>query len=268
MRTIKALLFGSDWTAKNKIEKIKDIQDIRFNERVNWGQWTMSIPVDEKFDTDRFTRGDIVTVSIFDENNKSGFFRYSWVIKKINRWFNIDEGQRVSVELEWLVTLLSDFTIAKNYTWPINVVMNTFISDFHAQRNISTPIEWIGSNLFTNTITDTTSVNVDVDGTFFEALKKILEWKDFFIDQTGNISLISENNTKRGLTMNKDIYDVDIQDGWETNIILVDYADIQVWNKIVIKNIWSSVNMDNERVKELSYWLSRITVSIWEVQFF
>lgn len=72
-------------------------------------------------------------------------------------------------------------------TGALNAVIDAFITSFNAQYSISNTMEFLGSTLIKNGITDTTSVTVNTTGTYFDMLVAIFAAitptpKNFFID--------------------------------------------------------------------------------------
>lgn len=84
-------------------------------------------------------------------------------------------------------------------------------------------MEFIGSSIFKNGITDTAAVSVNITGTYFDILKGIFSsiGVTWFIDKIGTVYLGTQSTTEHLLSINTDIIDLKISSTRETEITLI-----------------------------------------------
>lgn len=267
---VEILYYSSDWTPKWKIENIKNLDKIQYNEIINWGQSWFDLELWVKFDDLSYSYWDLVEYVIYNDDYKKWIHKFTWTITWIKRNINIKNWEYVKLEIKWLVSLLSDdnYSISKTYSWTLTAVIDEFIFDFHSQYNISNEMLYLWTQIFKNSISSTASINVAVDWNFFKALEKIFwENREFFINKLWEIILTSEVTETKIFTMNTDIYEAEIDEEWSIDLYISWYKDfnLEVWQNIILQNIKSQLNLEWKKITELVFSLDKILINAWKI---
>lgn len=265
---IDIIYYSSNWTYKWKIKNIKNIDKIQYNEIINWWQGWFTLELWVNFDNLDYSYWDLVEYVIYNDQYKNWIHKFTWVIKWIKRNINIEEWESITLDIKWLISLLNDYTITKTYSWSLNQVLDTFISDFHSNFNLSEEMIYLWTDILKNTVQNTDNINISVDWDFYSALEKIF-WdnKSFFINKLWEIKLISEINDEKVFTMNRNIYEAEIDENWSIDLYIAWYKDLQVevWQNIVIENINSQLDLEWKRINEMVFSLDKIFINAWKI---
>ena len=272
---IKLNCYDHTWLFKTTIENITNSDDLRFIEEINWWQGDFDIELWLKFDNQDYSVWDLIEYIIYNDDYKNWLHKYSWFVSWIERHLSKEDWQTITLLVSWIKWLLERqdsnwndlYTVNKTYNWALNTVIDEVITDFHSLYNITNEMDYLWTNILKNTITDTTPVNIPVDWNIFDSIKEIFESisKDFFIDKSWNIKLVSDITKQHTLTLNSNISDITINQDWETTIELSDYwYDIEAWSKIV-ENVPNFLELENEIIKRVDFDLLTISISLWKV---
>ena len=263
---IKLNCYTSDGTQKWEILKVKNSDSLRFSESINGWQGWLDIELWESFDNADYNSWDFVEYIIYNDEYKNGLHKYTWYITGIERKLSIKKWSSIILKVAWLKTLLEQYEIHKTYTWTLSSVIDELITDFHSKKNITNEIQFLWTNILKNTISNTDNINASVSGNFFEALKNIFwENRDFFIDKSGSIHLVSENTKKHTLTLNSNISEIEINENSETQIELSHYSyNIEAGQKIQLQNVSSFLNLDNQIIQKIDFNLLSPILYLWE----
>jgi len=230
----------------------------------------LNLILNEAFDDTSYTKWDFIELILFNEKYKSWKLKYTWYIYWISRKFNIVDWQEIELKVNWIISLLSEYSISKTYSWTLNSVVNQFIIDFHWQKNTANALDYFWTNILKNwLISPTWSVNVTVNWTFLDALNSIFTWKDYFLSKDWSIINTDWITQEQIYTVNTNISNISIDTDNEIDLSLsgVD-IDVEVWHKIYIQNINSSLNLEWLRIKELAFWLEQVDVSLWQIKYY
>ncbi len=263
---IKVLHYSSDWSLKWEIENIKDINKIQYNEIVNWWQSWFNIELWVKFDDLSYSYWDLVEFIIYNDKYKSWIHKFTGVIKWINRKVSKKE-QYIRLKIDGLVSLLSDYKINKTYSWTLTSVIDTLITDFHSQKNISNEMLYLWTQILKNTISSTESINISTNGTFFQALEKIFwENREFFINSKWEIILLSEVVDIKYFSFNE-INEIEMDDEGFIDILISWNTDftLEVWQNIILENIKSELNLDWKKIKEIVFSSDKVLINAWKI---
>ncbi len=264
---VKIHCYDHEWNFKRNIENIKDPWFLQFSECVNGWQWGLNIKLDEKIDCSFYNKGDFIELIIFSNKYKNGIHKYTWVISGISRYISTSEWQWITLKVEWIVSLLSTGNINKVYSWSLTSVIDEFIADFHSQINISNEMEYLWVNILKNGVSNTENINISVNGNYINVLEKIF-WdnRKFFIDKIWIIKYIEEIQDEKEFTLNTDITSIDIDIDGEIDISLsTTDLDIEVWQKVFVQNIDTSLDFSWKRIQELAFGLGKVDISMGKI---
>ncbi|ATU04915.1 hypothetical protein BKN14_00455 [Candidatus Gracilibacteria bacterium HOT-871] len=298
MTKIKLNCYDKNGKFKKQISNVENIDSLEFSEITNGGQGRFSINLVIPFDRMDYEVGDFIEYSVIDEEYKKGLHKYTGVIRGIERYFSITDGEGIRLQVEGLVSLLSDFETDKIYSGNLFNAINEFISDFHNHKNISNKMQFLGTSIFKNgykrleKIKDLNGTRwIDYNGrrwsdnfsdmrnitipppktrgkrTFFKILEEFFgENYHFFINQRGEIILIEEQKNKRVLTLNKNISEININTEGEIIIDLINIdKGLQVGDFIILQNINKKLNLNGKRIQELAFGLNNITINAGKI---
>ena len=267
---IKIWLSESTWLFSDYVP-INDVKNIDWFS-YSWNIWGWQGEIDMEiwtnYDNTDFVENQLIEISAYNKDNPSWVLKYAWFIKNINRTLSIENWESLEIEVLGLSNILWEYSWTFTKNEPLNTIISSFIIQFHWVYNISSTMEFIWSNLFKNWISDTTNVNINKTWTYFEILEEIftLAWKTFFISKNWTINLWDQSIVKHILTWNKEIVDMKIS--WtrqtEINLVWFDY-DIEPGDKILLENINSTYNIDNQIVEKIDYSLLQTTLYLWEI---
>ena len=292
---IKIYCYDSNWLEKGIIQNIKNIENLQFNETINGWQWNFDIELNEKHDNFFYTVWDFIEYVIFDEKYKNWIHKYTWVIKWIEREIWITES--ITLKIEGLISLLSDYDFARSYSWTLTSVIDSFISDFHSFKNFdnvlstwddypSTTWDWMGTltwddlnwwtnswmiylwnNILKNWVASTENINITTSWSFLNAIQNIFwDTRDFFIDKTWTIKLISEITTNQIFTVWKNTNQINIDMDWKINLDLLDFDySAEVWQNIILQNINSNLNLSWKKINEIAFSLEKLKINAWKI---
>lgn len=260
---IKIYCYDSNWLEKGIIQNIKNIENLQFNETINGWQWNFDIQLNERHDNFFYTVWDFIEYVIFDEKYKNWIHKYSWVIKWIEREIWITES--ITLKVEGLISLLSDYDIARSYSWTLSSVIDSFISDFHSFKNISNNMLYLGNSILKNWVASTTSVSISTSWSFLNAIQNIFwDTREFFIDKTWTIRLISEITTNQIFTVWQNTNQINIDMDWKINLDLLDFDySAEVWQNIILQNINSNLNLSWKKINEIAFSLEKLKINAW-----
>ena len=298
MIKIKLNCYDRNWKFKKQIHDVENIDSLEFSETINWWQWRFTINLIISFDRMDYEVWDFIEYCVIDEKYKKWLHKYTWVIRWIERYFSITDWEWIRLQVEWLVSLLSDFETDKVYSWNLFDVLNQFVSDFHNHKNISNKMQFLWTSIFKNwykrlekikdlnwtrwidynwrrwsdNFSDMRNIIIPSPKTrgkrtFFKVLEEFF-WENyhFFINQRWEIILIEEQKNKRVLTLNKNISEININTEWEIIIDLINIdKGLQVWDFIILQNINKKLNLNWKRIQELAFWLNNITINAWKI---
>lgn len=299
---IKVNCYDRNWRFKKRVKNIKNLYKLEFTEKMNWWQWNFTIELAERFDLQDYEVWDFIEYIIFDEEEcKKGLHKFTGIIRWIERYFTILSWQWIKLQVDWIISLLSDFNINKIYSWNLFNVINEFINDFHSKINISNNMwKYFWSQILKNWLksfdkiykldwmrwidfswkrwidfqnnSKQININIKVNWTFFQALEKIFSWekwefdRHFFINQRGEIIFVEEQTKRNIFTLNKNISEINIDKEWEIIIDLINFQkNTQVWNLIILQNINKNLNLSGRRITELAFWIEKIVINAGKI---
>lgn len=251
-----------------KTQEIENLEDTKFSANLWGGQGEVWLQLKTQYDNLTYTENQFVEIAFYNEDNKTWFLQYSWFIKNINRNYSQQNSDSVDIEILGLGSILWEHNGTFVFSGTLVAGINAFIAQFHAVYNISSTMEFIGSSLFKNGITDTTAINVNITWTYFDILKWIFDsiTKTFVINKIWTIYLGDQSIVEHMLAINKDIIDMKISSSRETNITLTwNTYDITPGDKIFIQNINSAFNMDWSRIEKVEVGLLETRIYLWNI---
>ncbi len=288
---IKVNLYSKTWEFKTRIDNIKNIDSLEFNEKIDGWQGSFTLDIACSFDTDLFSEGDLIQYFLYDDQNfKNWLLKYTWVVRSIERYLRLwEEGIKVSVE--GLVSLLSDVFLAMYFEkpWSFYDAVEHFVKEANRKIPLTVPLPFIWNKLFKNWYKDKTFIEQifwkEPISKEWDSRDTILQWnlyenlnklfknyapknkKSFFINASWEIVCIEEKEEiKRAFTLGKNITEISINKSWE---ILIDLAnvplDLQVWDLIILQNINKNLNLSWKRISELAFWISKVVVNAWVI---
>ena len=267
---IKLSVYSSIWEFKKNIEleNLKNPYELSFTESLNGWQGSFDINIWTNYDSTEYTEWDIIEYSIFNENNKWWLHRYTGYIHGINRFYNQD-GEGIVLEVEGIVSKLSDYEITKTYTWTLASVIDEYITDYHLQYNITHSMPLLWSQFIKNGISNTDNISIDVNSDFLYNLWKIMWDRKFYVDHTWYIRLASENTNKHYITLNRDVWYFSINKDNEIQLTLQD-SEIQIypWDTIQLQNVPSFLNLSDEVVEQVDFSILDTTIYTGQVMNF
>lgn len=251
-----------------KTQEIENLENTKFSANLWGGQGEVWLQLKTWYDTLTYTENQLVEIAFYNEDHPTGFVQYAWFVKNINRNYSQENGDSVDIEILGLGSILWEYSGTFAFSGTLTACITAFVAQFHATYNISTPMEFIGSTLFKNGITDTAAVNVNITGTYFDILKWIFDsiTKTFLINKIWIIYLGTQSTTEHLLSINKDIIDLKLSSTRETQITLTgNNYDIAPGDKIYIQNINSVFNMDWSRIEKVELGLLETRIYLWNI---
>lgn len=267
---IKVVAYDSTWAIKWRVQNIKNINKLEFSETANWWQWNFNIELWVKFDDFTYEEWDYIEYSVYSEKYKEWLHKYTWIVKWVERTFDIGKWESVKLLVEWLITLLSDFEMSFSYNWMLKDALDNFVNRLNTQYSITNSMQYLGNIIFKNWVTSEENINVSISSKkAFDVLKEIFwENRSFYLDKTWTIKLVNDNQRQRIVRLNHNISKISINKSWQINIDLSWYEelDLTVWDIIYVQNINRALDLNWRRVQELAFWIDKIWINIWKIE--
>ncbi len=272
----KITLYNPDGSY-SKILNMKSINGFdseRYSNNIGGGQGEVDLKVMTNYDDLTLDQWQLVEISSYDEDYPSGLAQFTGFIKNVNRNYSQDDSDSVDIEILGIGSILWEYSGSFVMTGALNAVIDAFITSFNAQYSISNTMEFLGSTLIKNGITDTTSVTVNTTGTYFDMLVAIFAAitptpKNFFIDSDWTIYLSDQSTTEHLITVNKDITNMVLSSSRETSMVISgNHPEMKPGDKISILNTNASFNLDWQRIQKVEVGLLDTNIylgTIWSL---
>ncbi len=244
---------------------INNADSIDFSEDINSGQSGINIDLLIDFSSDEYHIWDMIEYSIYNDDYKNGLLKFSWIITKIQRKYD-GINQSVRLDCQSITYLLTQVEVDKVYSWTYQSIVDDIIADLWDN---TCNMNFLWNTIFKNEIQDTWEADdLEIDGSLFQAIQKLFEEKQFFINQYGEIRDTFEK--KHLLKFGRDIISnnttEDIDGISDVELEVQNIQDINVWDTIKIVNTDTFLNLDGETITKLDFNILQINIIIWEIK--
>jgi len=253
-------VYSLDWTYQKTISPSIIMSDISFSKNINGWTTDINIELDLKFGNSDFSNGQVVKISVFDDNNKSWKLIYTGVINGVVRNANTN-SETITLVCLWISSLLSQ--IIYDNAWrvftkiddPANIIKN--IIDY-----INTIYTWWRFTYGWWKI-DTYGSTIEIDFNYtdcFSAIKKVKDVTDFYfyIDQSWEIYFKAKPTTAtHSLTNKKNVENIDMKEDIESLV-----------NRVFVERKGGTIKTYQDTASQTTYWIKEKKISkteLWSV---
>ena len=126
---------------------------------------------------------------------------------------------------------------------------------------------YLWNNILKNWVASTENINITTSWSFLNAIQNIFwDTRDFSIDKTWTIRLISEITTNQIFTVWQNTNQINIDMDWKINLDLLNFDySAEVWQNIILQNINSNLNLSWKKINEIAFSLEKLKINAWKI---